>query len=85
MGPIGLEQLELFALELLKIAVLDFLLLSNIYNFLLLSNIYKYKPMSTKLGHNEYEHKISDKFDYWSSDTRSASVICPLNRKIELQ
>ena len=25
-----------------------------------LSNIYKYKPFSTKLGHNEYEHKISD-------------------------
>ena len=76
MGPIGLEQLELFALELLKIAVFDFLLLSNIY---------KYKPISTKLGHNEYEHKISDEFDYWSSDTRSASVICPLNRKNELQ
>ena len=63
MGPTGPEQLELFALELLENC--------------LLSNIYKYKPISTKLGHNEYEHKISDEFDYGSSDTRSVSVICP--------
>ena len=40
MGPTGQEQLELFALELGKIA-----------------SIYKYKPISTKLGHNEYEHR----------------------------
>ena len=51
----------------------------------LLSNIYKFKPISTKFGHNEYEHKIPDEFDYGSSDTRSFSVICPWNRKIELQ
>ena len=53
----------------------------------LLSNIYKYKPISTKLGHNEYEHKILDGFDNGSSHTRSVSVICPWNwnRKIELQ
>ena len=42
-GPIGPEQLELFAFELGKIAIL--------------SSIYKYKPISTKLGHNEYEHR----------------------------
>ena len=30
------------------------------FDFCLLSNIYKYKLISTKLGHNEYEHKISD-------------------------
>ena len=47
MGPIGPEQLELFALELGKIATVD----------CLLSSIYKYKPISTKLGHNEYEHR----------------------------
>ena len=30
----------------------------NCYNRLcLLSSIYKYKPISTKLGHNEYEHR----------------------------
>ena len=51
MGPIGQKQLELFALELGKIAAFDFCLLSNIY---------KYKPFSTKLGQNVYEHKISD-------------------------
>ena len=47
MGPIGPEQLELFALELGKIASVD----------CLLSSIYKCKPISTKLGHNEYEHR----------------------------
>ena len=57
-GPIGQEQLELFGLELWKIAAFDF-----VYS----QNIYKYKPVSTKLGHNEYEHKISDEFDYGSS------------------
>ena len=66
MGPIGPEQLELFALELGKIAAFNFL-----------TNIYKYKPKSTKLGHNEYEHKISDKFDYGSNHTRSVGVLCP--------
>ena len=48
MGPIELEQLELFALELGKIAVFDF----GLY-----SSIYKCKPISTKLGHSEYEHR----------------------------
>ena len=47
MGPIGPEQVELFALELGKIATFDF-----VY-----SSIYKYKPISTKLGHNEYEYR----------------------------
>ena len=47
MGPIGPEQVELFALEL-----------GNYYvRLCLLSSIYKYKPISTKLGHNEYEHR----------------------------
>ena len=50
----------------------------------LLSNIYKYKPISTKLGHNDYEHRISNEW-LWVSHTRSVSVICPWNRKIELQ
>ena len=44
MGPIGAEPLELFALELGKIATF--------------ASIYKYKPISTKLGHNVYEHLI---------------------------
>ena len=43
----------------------------------LLFNIYKYKPISTKLGHNEYEHKISDEFDFGSSHTRSVGVLSP--------
>ena len=71
MGPIGPEQLELFGLELWKIAAFHFV-------------IYKYKPISTKLGHNDYEHKISDEFDYGSSHNRSFGILCPWNRKIEL-
>ena len=67
MGQIGPDQLELFALELGKIAAFDFFLLSSIY---------KYKPNNTKLGQNVYEHKISDEFDYGSSHTRSVCVIC---------
>ena len=47
MDPIGPEQLELFAVELGKIAAFDF-----VY-----SSIYKYKSISTKLGHNEYERR----------------------------
>ena len=43
MGLIGPEQLELFTLELGKITTFD----------CLLSRVYKYKPVSTKLGHNE--------------------------------
>ena len=39
MGPIRPKQLELFGLELWIIAVIDFV----------------YKPISIKLGHNEYE------------------------------
>ena len=77
MCPIGPGQLELFGLELWKIAEFHF-----VYSLTL---IYKYKPISTKLGHNEYEHKISDEFDYGSSHTRSFGIICPWNRKIELQ
>ena len=44
MGPIAPDQLELFALELEKLLHSTFC-------------IYKYKPISTKLGHNEYEHR----------------------------
>ena len=64
MGPIGLEQLELLALEFGKITAFH----------CSLSSIYKYKPVSTKLGHKVYERKISDEFDYGSSHTRSVSV-----------
>ena len=76
MGPILPEQLELFALELGKIAAFDF-------GLCLLYSIYKYKLVSTKLGHNVYEQKISDEFDYGSSQISECYL--PLNRKIELQ
>ena len=41
------------------------------------SSIYKYKPISTKLGPNVYDHKISDEFDYGPNRTRTVRVVCP--------
>ena len=70
MGPIAPEQQELFALELGKIATFDFVYSLASTN-IRLSSIYKYKPISTKLGHNEHEHRSQ------MSHTRSVSVICP--------
>ena len=49
MGSIGPEQLESFALELGKIDTVDF-----VYS---LASTNLYKPISAKLGHNEYEHR----------------------------
>ena len=69
MGPIRLEQLKLFALELGNISAFNF-----VYSIAPTNCTYKYKPISTKLGRNIY--KISDEFDYGSSHTRSVSVIC---------
>ena len=41
------------------------------------SSIYKYQPISTKLGQNIYDYKISDEFYYGSNQTRTSGVICP--------
>ena len=51
MDRIGPELSELFALEFAK--------LLNLH-----SSICKCCPISTKLGHNIYIHKVSDEFDY---------------------
>ena len=67
MGPIGPEQVELFALELGIIAAFDF-----VYS-LASTNINQLAPNLV----NVYERKISDEFDYGSSHTRSLSDICP--------
>ena len=71
MKQIKPEHTELFALEFGKIAEIDFVYTS----------IYKYYPISTKLGQNVCDHKISDEFDYgffygffWR---RTVRVICP--------
>ena len=66
MGQIEPEHLELFALEFGKIAESD----------CLHSIIYKYRPISSKLGQNVCDHKISDEFDYGSHRTRTVRVIC---------
>ena len=68
MGPVGLEQLEFFALELGKYYCI---------RLCLLSSVYKYKPVRMKFGSNVYEHKISDEVDFGSSYTRSVSVSWP--------
>ena len=67
MGQIEPEHPELFALELGKIAEYD----------CLATIIYKYWPISTKLGQNVCDHKISDEFDYGYNWTRTGRVICP--------
>ena len=41
------------------------------------SIIYRYWPISTKLGQNVCDHKMSDEFDYGSNQTKTARVICP--------
>ena len=41
------------------------------------SRICKYWPISTKLGHNIYTHKISDEFNYGTNRIRTSRVICP--------
>ena len=45
------------------------------------SSICKYQPISTKLGHNIYTHKVSDEFDYGTNRIRTSGVICPWNWK----
>ena len=42
-----------------------------------LSTIYKCKPISTKLGKNVGDHKISYVFDHGSNWTRKVRLICP--------
>ena len=61
MGQIELEHQELFALEFGKIAEYDF-----VYTI-----IYKYRPISTKLGQNVCDHKMSDEFDYGFNRSRT--------------
>ena len=61
-GQIESEDRELFAFKFGKIADYDF-----VYTLI----IYKYLPISTKLGHNIYDHKIIDEFDYGSNWTRT--------------
>ena len=68
MDPIEPAQLELFALDLKKNC--------NI-SLCLHSSIYKYQQISTKLGQNLYDHKISDEFDFGSNRTGTTGVICP--------
>ena len=41
------------------------------------TSICKYWPISTKLGHNIYAHKVSDELDYGLNWTRTSGVICP--------
>ena len=68
MGQIKSEHLELFALEIGKIAEYDFA-----YT-LVSTNIEK---INTKLGQNVCDHKTLDEFNYGSNRTRTVRVICP--------
>ena len=60
MGPIGPEQLELFALELGKIAAFDFvysLASTNINQSANLVTMNRSIDLMSLLGHNKYEHR----------------------------
>ena len=70
--PFTFEHMELFALELEKLL------------FFTLFNIYRYQPISTKLGRNICDHKISDEFDYGFNWTRTSGVIYPWIRNIAI-
>ena len=61
MSQIEPEHLELFALEFGKIAESDF-----VYNL-----------VSTNIGQNVYDLKISNELDYGSNQTSTFRVICP--------
>ena len=61
MGQIETEYPELFALEFGKVAESDF-----VYTL-----VYKYQPISTKLGQNVCDHKISDELDYGFNRTKN--------------
>ena len=67
LGVIGLEQPELFALDLKKL----------LYFTCLHSSIYKYQPINTKRGQNIYDNKILDEFDFGCNRTRMTELICP--------
>ena len=61
---------ELFELSILELENFPYLTLFTLY-------ICKYWPISSKLGHNIYAHKVSDEFDYGTNWTRTFRVICP--------
>ena len=61
LGVIGPEPLELFALELKKIAI--FLFVYTVASTNLSTN-------QQKLGQNIYDHKILDEFDFGSDRTK---------------
>ena len=64
------EPLELFALEFKKKK-------KSYISLCLHCSIYKYQPISTKLGQNVYDHKVSDEFDFGLKRTRTTGVIGP--------
>ena len=49
--------IDLIALELYELSALEF---ENLPYLTVYSIVCKYRPISTKLGHNIYSHKVSD-------------------------
>ena len=74
MGPTGPEQLELFVLELLKIASFDF-----VYS-LTSTNVKQSAPNLVTMNMS-----IRSQMSLIMGQVIPVSVICPRNRKIELQ
>ena len=68
---------DLIGPELSELSALEFENLPYLTVYTLASSICKYGPISTKLGHNVYAHKVSDEFDHGSNRTRTSGVTCP--------
>ena len=66
--------MELIRTELYELSALEF---ENLPYLTLFTIICKYGPISTKLGHNIYSHKVPDEFDYGTNQIRKLGVICP--------
>ena len=67
--------MDLIRPELSELSALE--LENLLYLTLFKSSICKYRPISTKLGHNIYAHKVSDEFDYGTNRIRTSGIICP--------
>ena len=79
--------MEFFAREFGKVAEYDFvysLSSTNIDHVYSLSSTNIDQSISTKLGQNVCDHKISDEFDYGSNWTRTVQIICPYIRKFAI-
>ena len=74
---VGLKKFPLNTLNLTRDGPSSETVHPSVHIFVVDTSIYKYYPVSTKLGQNVYDHKISDDFDYGYNWTKAVGVMCP--------